>query len=64
MPTWVIVVFVAIFGAIIKEVSPTIREAIEKFLIDLEKRAKATPNVFDDMLVDLLKRVLAVDGDG
>jgi len=61
MPVWLMAVFVAIFGAIIKEVSDPIREKIELFLNDLEKKAKETPNVFDDMLVDLLKRILKVE---
>ncbi len=61
MPVWIMAVFVAIFGAILKEVSDPIRKKIEEFMIDLEKRAKATPNVFDDMLVDLFKRILKVD---
>ena len=61
MPTWIVVALVAIFGAILKEVSDPIREKLEAFLLDLEKRAKETPNVFDDMLVDLLKRLFAVE---
>lgn len=61
MPTWLIVVFVAIFGAILKECSPFVRERIDEFLTDLERRAKETPNVFDDMLVDFLKKVMKVD---
>lgn len=63
MPVWLIAVFVAIFGAIIKECSPLVRKKVEDFLIGLEKSAKETPNVFDDMLVDFLKRVMKVDSD-
>ena len=61
MPTWLIIGLVAIFGAILKEVSDPIRERLEEFVDDLDKRAKETPNVFDDMLVDLLKKVLAIE---
>jgi len=46
---------------ILKRCSPMVREQIEKFLLDLEKKVKLTPNVFDDMLVDLLKSVFKVD---
>lgn len=60
MPTWLVVFLVAIFGAILKEVTPKLREKLETFIQDLEKSAKETPNVFDDMLVDLLKRLLLV----
>lgn len=61
MPTWLVIVFTVIFKAIIENVSPQIREKITAFVVDLEKKAKETPNVFDDMLVDLLKRILAIE---
>lgn len=61
MPTWLIVVFTIIFKAILENVSDPIRERIEEFVKDIERRAKETPNVFDDMLVDLLKKVLLIE---
>ncbi len=61
MPKWLLVVLTAIFGAIFKNVSPVIRDAIEDFLVKLEKKAKETPNVFDDMIVDLLKDIFKVE---
>ena len=61
MPTWLIVVFTVIFRAVIENVSEPIRERLEDFVKDLERRAKETPNVFDDMLVDLFKRLLKIE---
>jgi len=61
MPKWLLVVFTVIFKAVIVNTSPIIRDEIEKFLNLLERRAKETPNVFDDMAVDLMKTIFRVD---
>lgn len=63
MRDWLLLIAVAIFGALLKEVSEPLREKVEEFVLDMEKRAKQTPNVFDDMFVDLLKKVLAINHD-
>lgn len=41
--------------------SPDLRKALEEFLNQLEKQAKATKNPWDDILVGLLKQVLLGD---
>lgn len=46
------------FGTILDKVSPEIREYLIELLEKLEKRADATPNKFDDKLVDALKAIL------
>lgn len=61
MPQWLITILTVIVQAILKRVSPLIREEVEDFLRELERRAKTTPNVFDDMFVDLLKTVFKVE---
>ena len=61
MPEWLVKVLVGVLGAILSVVSPQIREALERFVHDLEKKAKETPNPADDMLVDFLKHILRVD---
>lgn len=63
MPVWLIVILTMVFKAVLDNVSDPIRERVVAFVKDLEKRAKETPNVFDDMLVDLLKKVLAINDD-
>jgi len=44
----------------ISQVTPTIKESARSILKDLESKAKATPNPFDDMFVELLKELLNV----
>lgn len=61
MPKWLEVVFTIIFKSIIENVSDPIRDRMVVFVKDMEKAAKQTPNVFDDMLVDLLKRLLVIN---
>ncbi len=60
MPEWLVSILVAVLGAILSVVSPKIREAITNFILDLEKKAKETPNPADDMLVDFLKHIFKI----
>ena len=48
----------AILQAILDKISPEIREAVREFLDDLEAKAKLTPNLWDDVIVFVLKKVL------
>ena len=41
-------------------VSPEIRKMADKFIRDFDVKAKATPNIWDDVLVDLLKAIFNV----
>jgi len=61
MPAWLVSILTAILGAILAVVSPQIRQALEDFVHDLERKAKETPNPADDMLVDFLKHILKVE---
>ena len=61
MPIWLMGLLTGIISLILKQVSPTIKDAIDKFLDELEKKAKATPNTIDDVLVDFLKEILQRD---
>jgi hypothetical protein len=45
---------------IVTQVSPQIRAAMEEFIAKLDKDAKATANPWDDILVGLIKLVLAI----
>ena len=47
-----------ILQKILEKVSPEIREALGKFINELEAKAKLTPNLWDDVIVFLLKKVL------
>jgi hypothetical protein len=60
---WTIVLTLAarIFGAIVRLLSPEIRELMEKGIKDWEERAAETPNPWDDHLVDLLKQILEIE---
>lgn len=43
---------------IIAKVSPGLKKAIKKGILNLEVKAKSTENPFDDLLVELLKEIL------
>lgn len=47
-----------LIGLVLSQASPVIREHLCKLLIDLEAKAKETPNKWDDVLVGLLQTVL------
>ena len=47
-----------IIHAILEKISPEIREALGKLLDDLEAKAKLTPNLWDDVIVFVLKKAL------
>ena len=61
MPKWLQVIFIAIFGAFIRAASKPVRKEIEKFLINLEARAKETQTPIDDELVEFLQVLFNVD---
>lgn len=46
-----------IIHAILEKISPEIREALGQFLNELEAKAKLTPNLWDDVIVFVLKKV-------
>lgn len=46
-----------IIHAILEKISPEIREALGQFLDELEAKAKLTPNLWDDVIVFVLKKV-------
>ena len=50
-----------ILTEILKLISPDLREAIKKLVLDLEEKAKLTPNPWDDLFVWALKKILAID---
>lgn len=49
------------FSLIWPKVSPQIRESIVNFVKELEKKAAATSNAVDDILVAILKLGLGID---
>lgn len=57
MNEWILRLITLIVGS----ASPALRELIKTWVIELEQRAKETPNPFDDVLVGLIKIVLNVD---
>ena len=61
MPNWLIIILTGFVQLLLKNASPILREKLEEFLLELEKRAHETPNPVDDMLVDFLKRIFKVE---
>lgn len=57
MNEWILRLITLIVGS----ASPELRKLIKDWVIELEVRAKETPNQFDDVLVGLIKIVLNVD---
>ena len=45
---------------IMEFVSPELRKLLIDFVLDLEVKAAATPNPWDDVLVFILKKMLAI----
>ncbi|KKL54949.1 hypothetical protein LCGC14_2260280 [marine sediment metagenome] len=45
---------------VVKQMSPEIRDGMVKFVLQLEKNAKATPNPWDDIFVGIVKFVLVI----
>ena len=50
-----------ILDEVFKRISPELREHIKKFVIELEARAKATTNPWDDLAVVVLKAALNIE---
>lgn len=38
--------------------SPEVRDMLQKFLVDLKVKAEATPNIWDDVIVYALTKIL------
>lgn len=52
---------IAVLPIILSKVTPEIKEQLRQFVLDWEKRAQATPNEFDDMLVFCIKQILVIE---
>lgn len=50
-----------LFNLIWPKISPQIRESIVNFVKELEKKAEATPNPVDNILVAIIKLALGID---
>ncbi len=50
--------FLGVFETIVQQVTPELRQLIEKFVLELEAKAKATKSPYDDIAVAILKGVL------
>jgi len=55
--------FLRLLTKVLENISPDIRVAIVQFVKDLDKKAKDTPNPWDDIGVDVLAFLLQVDLD-
>ena len=52
--------FIRILRIIVRKSSPAIRKEVCDFVLEWEKKAKATPNKVDDILADLIKAILII----
>lgn len=59
MNIWAIVA--TVLTGLVGALSPTIKNLLKGFLVDLYKKAKATDNPVDDILVIFLAGILGVD---
>lgn len=50
---------ITLLPLIVKSVTPEIKQGAKDLLGDLRKKAAATPNPFDDALVEILDELLA-----
>ena len=62
--TWLIGILVQIFSTIMPIITPSIKKALEEFLLDLYERAKETTNPWDDFLIKFLLRILNIPISG
>jgi len=46
---------------ILSKITPDLRKILVDAVLKLEEAAKKTPNVYDDILVFFLKKLLAID---
>jgi len=53
-------IFLRILPSLIENMSPALREMIVSYIKELEKHAQKTENIFDDLLVVLLKAIFDV----
>jgi len=56
--TWVINLVLQILGTILPVITPSLRDALERFLKDFYAKAKETPNPWDDFLAKFLLRIV------
>ena len=54
-------ILVRLLGAILKRVTPSLRDALIETIKTLEAKANATPNTWDNYLVDTLKALLGIE---
>jgi hypothetical protein len=59
--TWLINLLTAVLGPVIKALTAGIREELVKFLQQLYVKAEATPNPWDDFVIEFFLRVLGAE---
>ncbi len=57
---WIIELLVKVLGPVIAILSPMISQALKDALLDLYKKALATPNPWDDFVVGFLLDILSI----
>lgn len=62
--TWIIQLLVQIFSTVLPLITPSLKAALEEFLLELYQKAKETANPWDDFLVKFLLRMLNISVPG
>jgi len=50
-----------ILDEVFKRISPELKKSIHDFVLDLEVKAKATPNPWDDLAVVIIKAAMNIE---
>lgn len=58
--TWIITMLMQIFSTIMPIITPSLKKALEEFLLELYEKAKETTNPWDDFLLKFLLRILGI----
>jgi hypothetical protein len=57
---WLTQLLIAVLSPVVKVLTAAIRDELVKVLLDLDKKAKDTPNPWDDYVVEFFLAVLGV----
>jgi len=58
---WILSIGAKVFGYLMKEMSPVLKEALTTTLRDLYKKALETDNPFDDHAMAMILEILSID---
>ncbi len=54
-------IFLRTIGSALRGASPEVADQLKRYILELEKKAVATPNPYDNILVDFMKALFGID---